>query len=150
MTWIGFAAISPNGRVYIYRELTWVKTKIEDWAPTVKDFIDKENVKLVKFCKSAGQDRGQEHTIQEQISKALGTGRFELPVRFFQRQAGASLGARLEQIDPGVPNLLVAAIPRGHGDHATRSNSQTHSDFDDRERFQAADRAVNVPFVGRL
>lgn len=72
MTYVGFYAISPNKRVYQYRELAWRKTKIEEWAPIVKQFIDEENVKLVKFCKSAGQDRGQEHTIQEQISSALG------------------------------------------------------------------------------
>lgn len=72
MTWIGFAAISPSKRVYIYRELHWRRTKIEEWAPIVKDFIDKENPRVVKFCKSAGQDRGQEHTIQQQISSALG------------------------------------------------------------------------------
>lgn len=71
MTWIGFAAISPNKRIYIYRELHWVKTKIEEWAPYVKEFIDTENPRLVKFCKSAGQDRGQEHTIEQQISDAL-------------------------------------------------------------------------------
>ena len=72
MTWIGFAAISPNKRLYCYRELHWIKTKIEEWAPTAKEFIDREQPKLVKFCKSAGQERGQEHTIQEQISDALG------------------------------------------------------------------------------
>lgn len=72
MTWIGFAAIAPNGRIYIYRELAWRNTKIAEWAPVVKSFIEKENIKLVKFCKSAGQDRGQEHTIQEQISSELG------------------------------------------------------------------------------
>lgn len=72
MTWIGFAAISPHGRVYIYREMFWKKTKIEEWAPQVKYFIDKEEPKVIKFCKSAGQDRGQEHTIQQQISSALG------------------------------------------------------------------------------
>ena len=71
MTWIGFAAISPSKRLYIYRELHWTRTKIEEWAPIVKEFIDIENPRLVKFCKSAGQDRGQEHTIQEQISSAL-------------------------------------------------------------------------------
>lgn len=72
MTWIGFAAISPKGRVYIYRELHWRNTKISEWAPIAKSFLDKENIKLVKFCKSAGQDRGQEHTIQQQISAELG------------------------------------------------------------------------------
>lgn len=73
MTWIGFAAISPTGRIYIYRELAFIKTRIAEWAPILKAFIDKENPRVIKFCKSAGQDRGQENTIQEQISKALET-----------------------------------------------------------------------------
>ena len=74
MTWIGFAAVSPAKRLYVYKELHWTKTKIEEWAPFVKEIIDRENPRLVRFCKSAGQDRGQEHTIQEQISSALGRG----------------------------------------------------------------------------
>jgi hypothetical protein len=71
MTYIGFYAVSPSKKLYLYRELYWLKTKIEEWAPIVKGFINKENPRIVKFCKSAGQDRGQEHTIQEQISTAL-------------------------------------------------------------------------------
>ena len=77
MTWVGFAAISPNRRVYIYRELHWRKTKIEEWAPYVKEFTDRESPMLVKICKSAGQERGQEHTILQQVSSALDT-RIEL------------------------------------------------------------------------
>lgn len=72
MCWIGFAAISPTGRVYVYRELIFQNIKIEQWAPTVKYFIDKEQPKVVKFCRSAGQDRGTEHTVQSQIESALG------------------------------------------------------------------------------
>lgn len=72
MCWVGFAAISPSGRVYIYRELHWTKTKIAEWAPYLKEFIDREEPRIIRFCKSAGQDRGQEHTIQQQISEALG------------------------------------------------------------------------------
>lgn len=72
MTWIGWAAISPSKRLYVYREQWWVKTKIAEWAPHVKLYIDKENPRLVRFCKSAGQERGQEHTIQEQIETELG------------------------------------------------------------------------------
>jgi len=72
MCWIGFFAISPTKRLYLYREMYWTKVKIADWAPSVKDFIDREKPRVVKFCKSAGQDRGQEQTIQQQISDALG------------------------------------------------------------------------------
>ena len=72
MTWIGYAAISPSKRVYIYREQYWIKTKIAEWAPHVKLHINQENPRLIRFCKSAGQERGQEHTIQQQIEDELG------------------------------------------------------------------------------
>jgi hypothetical protein len=72
MTWIGYGAISPDKRLYIYREQWWRRTKIEEWAPYVREWIDAENPRIIKFCKSAKQDRGQEHTIQEQIETALG------------------------------------------------------------------------------
>lgn len=72
MTWVGYAAISPTKRVYLYREQHWRRVKIEEWAQYVKENLDKENIKTIKVCKSAGQDRGQEHTIQQQIETALG------------------------------------------------------------------------------
>lgn len=72
MTWIGYAAISPKKRIYIYREQHWVKTKIAEWAPHVKVLIDREQPRVVKFCQSAQQKRGQEATIQEQIEQELG------------------------------------------------------------------------------
>jgi hypothetical protein len=72
MTWIGWGAISPSKRLYIYREQWWVKTKISEWSPVVKELIEIDKPRLVKFCKSAGNEVGQEHTIQEQISEALG------------------------------------------------------------------------------
>jgi hypothetical protein len=72
MNYVGYYAVSPKKRLYVYREQAFLKTKIEDWAPIVKDYIDDENPKIIKLCKSAGQDRGQEHTIQQQVSAALG------------------------------------------------------------------------------
>lgn len=71
-TWIGFGAVSPDGRLYVYRELYWQKTKISEWAPIVKQFVDSESPRVIRFCKSAKQDRGQEQTIQQQIEQALG------------------------------------------------------------------------------
>jgi len=72
MAYVAFYAVSPNKRLYLYREFGWLKTKIEEWAPIVKDYCEREEPKVVKVCKSAGQDRGQEHTIQQQIETALG------------------------------------------------------------------------------
>jgi len=73
LTYVGYGAISPSGKLYIYRERAWQKTKIEEWAPFVKEDIEREHPRLVKICKSAGQDRGQEHTILQQVTEALGT-----------------------------------------------------------------------------
>lgn len=70
--YVSFTAISPNRRAYVYREMAWKKTKIAIWAPYVKEYLDRENVKKIKVCKSAGQDRGQDHTIQQQIESELG------------------------------------------------------------------------------
>ncbi len=89
MTWIGFAAISPQRRVYIYREMFWVKTKIEEWAPYVKEHIDVENPRVIKFCRSAGKELGMEHTIQEQIAAALGR-----PIELTANAAGSRVAGK--------------------------------------------------------
>lgn len=90
MTYIGFYAISPTKRVYLYRELYWLKTKISEWAPSVKLLIDKENPRVVKFCKSAGQATGQEHTIQQQISEAL-----DRPIELSDNSAGSRIAGKM-------------------------------------------------------
>jgi len=90
MTWVGYAAISPNRRVYLYREQIFVKTKIEEWAPYVKQHIDRENPRFVKFCQSAADQRGQEQTIQQQISEALGR-----PVGLSRNSPGSRIAGKL-------------------------------------------------------
>lgn len=90
MTYIGWYAVSPTKRLYLYRELYWYKTKIAEWAPVVKSFIDQENVKAVKFCKSASQDRGQEHTIQQQIEEALG-----MPIELSTNSSGSRVAGKM-------------------------------------------------------
>lgn len=90
MTYVGFYAVSPNKRVYLYREIYWTKTKIEEWAPIVKSFMERENPKSVKFCQSASQARGQEHTIQEQIETALGC-----PIELSVNSAGSRVAGKM-------------------------------------------------------
>lgn len=90
MTWIGYGAISPNKRLYIYREQSWLKTKIADWAPYVKQYIDKEHPRIIKFCKSASQERGQEHTIQEQIQEELG-----YPIELSNNSPGSRIAGKI-------------------------------------------------------
>ncbi len=72
MTWIGYGAVSPYKQLYLYDEQWWQKTKIEEWCAQAKPIMDRDNPRVVKLCKSAGQDRGQEHTILQQVSSALG------------------------------------------------------------------------------
>lgn len=72
MNYVCYGAVSPEKRLVIYREQAWQKTKISEWAPYVKEFIDVENPRVIKLCRSAGQDKGQEHTLQGEVSNNLG------------------------------------------------------------------------------
>lgn len=72
MTWAGFGAISPDRRLYVYRELSWQKTKIEEWGAILKEFIDRDNPRIIKLCQSAKQDYGNGHTIEQQVNAAIG------------------------------------------------------------------------------
>jgi hypothetical protein len=90
MAYIGYYAVSPQGRVYLYRERYWLKTKIAEWGPVVKDDIDKENPRIIKFCRSANQDRGQEHTIQQQIEQEL-----EKPIELSANTPGSRISGKM-------------------------------------------------------
>jgi len=72
MTWVGFGAISPDRRLYVYRELAYQKVKIEEWCAYCNEYFQLENPRLISVCRSAMQDRGQPHTIEQQISAAIG------------------------------------------------------------------------------
>lgn len=71
MTCLHYGAISPDRRLYMYREQTWQKTPVEEWASQAKLFLDKEGIRVFKLCKSASQDRGLEHTVHSQVETAL-------------------------------------------------------------------------------
>lgn len=69
---VGWAAISPTKRVYIYRHQFFYREKIAEWAPKVKYYIDDEIPNDIIICHSANQHRGDPHTILEQVTDALG------------------------------------------------------------------------------
>jgi hypothetical protein len=71
MNIVGFAAVSPDERIYIYRTVSHIRTKIENWTAEVKPYIDAEKPQSVSICHSASQNRGDPHTILEQVSTAL-------------------------------------------------------------------------------
>ncbi len=90
MTWMGYGAISPERRLYLYREQAWQKTRIEEWCAQAKPFLDRENPRVFKLCKSAGQDRGQEHTIHSQVESALGR-----PVELTSNSPGSRVSGKM-------------------------------------------------------
>lgn len=116
MTYIMYCAVSPNKRLYIYREQSFLKTKIEEWAPDVKYWIDKEKPKVIKFCKSAGQDRGQEQTIQQQISEALGQ-----PIELSNNSPGSRVAGKIlvhEYLRWQEKKIFTNELPPYNEEHA--------------------------------
>ena len=69
---VGWGAISPNQKLYVYRHQYWYGKLIAEWAPEIKFFIDREQPADVVICHSANQHRGDPHTILEQVSEQLG------------------------------------------------------------------------------
>jgi len=90
MTCVLYAAISPDGRVVVYREDTFQKTKIEVWCNEIKPFVNEANPKVVMLCQSASQVRGQEHTIHQQITDALGR-----PIQLSGNAAGSRIAGKM-------------------------------------------------------
>lgn len=72
MTSVGWATVSPFNRVYIYRHQMFHGVKIAEWVNEVKLFVDRDKPKDIVICHSAGQNRGDPHTIQEQVVEVLG------------------------------------------------------------------------------
>lgn len=70
-TYISYGAISPEKKLYIFREDWFQREKIEEWAAKIKPIIDIINPQTIALCQSAAQKRGQEHSIHQQIEQAL-------------------------------------------------------------------------------
>lgn len=71
-TFIIWWAISPEGRVYIYRCYAVKKVKIRQWARDMALMTPhKDSVRDIGICFSANQDRGQDQTIFEQVAESL-------------------------------------------------------------------------------
>ncbi len=90
MCWVGFFAVSPTRRLYLYKELNWTKTKIAEWGPLVAAELDEIQHRFIKVCKSAGQDRGQDHTIQTEIERELGR-----PVQLTLNSPGSRVAGKM-------------------------------------------------------
>lgn len=73
-TVIYWAALSPTGRVYIYREYAHKEKKIVDYLTDLINLTsleERESLSRVRICHSADQNRGEPSTIYEQLTRAL-------------------------------------------------------------------------------
>lgn len=148
MTWVGYAAISPTRRVYLYREQVFgpkPRVKIEEWAPYVKEYVNIENPRVIKFCKSAGQDRGQEHTIQQQISDAL-----DRPVELTNNSSGSRVAGKvllheyLRWKPKYVPDIEIEKFDEEYSRWILRNRSMTeYKSY--MSSFNPAEPETNIP-----
>lgn len=69
--WIGWAAIAPDGRVYLYREYFEKRKLLSDWATKFKHLSEKDNLEEVHLDPSAWQNRGVE-TIDQKFTEYSG------------------------------------------------------------------------------
>lgn len=74
-----WAAISPDGRVYIYRTYAVKKVKITQWTRDLALLSAGEidNVRDIRICWSAIQDRGHDQTIFQQVAESLSEAGFK-------------------------------------------------------------------------
>jgi hypothetical protein len=81
-TCIGWGAISPSGRLYVYRVYKERQKYIPEW---IRDFLNHsgseiDNIKRIKICHSALQHRGEPKTILEQVNDTLKANGITIPV----------------------------------------------------------------------
>jgi len=66
-----WAAISPDNRLYVYRERGWLGKDLPYWASEIRELSRDESIIHCIMCGSAWQDRGLE-TIAEQFKRYSG------------------------------------------------------------------------------
>ena len=74
MMWAGFAAISPERRIYLYREYHCKQTKVSTWATELGNLARGDCLKFADIVldPSAWTSRGDEYTVEEQFRKYSG------------------------------------------------------------------------------
>lgn len=74
MTFVCWGAISPSGRLFVYRTYACTNTLIKIWASEVNKLTGDEQLEDIVICHSANQRRGEGAgtTIREQVQEAFG------------------------------------------------------------------------------
>jgi hypothetical protein len=87
-TVIYWAALSPNGRVFIYREYAYKGKKVVDYLTDLINYTqpeEREAMSKVKICHSADQNKGEPSTIYAQLQKALRSAEFKCPIELGEK-----------------------------------------------------------------
>jgi hypothetical protein len=73
-TWVGWGAVAPDGRLFLYREYVREKTSIEEWGSDVRRIsqFELDNLGAATLDPSAWGKRGEAKTLQQQITEATG------------------------------------------------------------------------------
>lgn len=66
-----WSALSPDNRIYIYRERHWKGVDVPFWATEVGQLSENENIVVFVLCGSAWQERGTE-TVKGQVARYSG------------------------------------------------------------------------------
>lgn len=80
-----WGAISPDGRVYVYRRYACRGRQIKDWTADVANLCRGEEIAQLKICHSANQNRGEPLTIQQQTENGLNEAGLEIKVELGER-----------------------------------------------------------------
>lgn len=72
-TFVIWFAVSPEGRVFVYRTYAAKKAKIKQWCRDIAllSASEIENVRDIRICWSAIQDQGHDQTIYQQVAENL-------------------------------------------------------------------------------
>lgn len=142
-------AISPEGRVYIYRCYAVKRAKIKQWT---RDMVlltgnEVDNVRDIRICWSAIQDQGHDETIFQQVAEAMEDAGFKcsLTKGDKNRIAGKQLVHEYLRWKP-LPTVksiigeydleLAAKIERMHGSEALKKYAGY---------FQPEEQELNLP-----
>lgn len=90
MTYALWGAIGPDGRLYLYREYSIKQAKISEWAKEIGNLAAGETYYDIVICQSAGQNRGEDTTIQDQFKKYS-----KLEARLSINEAGSRVSSKI-------------------------------------------------------
>lgn len=87
-TVIYWSALSPTGRVFVYREYAHREKKVVDYLTDLINYTTPEERLLmskVRICHSANQNKGEPFTIYDQLVKALRKAEFKCPIELGEK-----------------------------------------------------------------